>query len=335
MSDRPDPTDTDPEFRDRTAGPRADYAPEGTDPGTGWWPTIKRTAKEFQEDNLTDWAAALTYYGLLSLFPALIAMVSLIGIFGDPRSTTENLTDIISEIGPESAAETFEGPIKSITESGGTAGFALVLGLLASLWSASGYVGAFSRASNIIYETPEGRPFWKLRPLQLLVTLAMIVMMALLAVSLVLTGPIVAAVAGPLGIGSTAVDIWQIAKWPAMALVFLLMVGILYYSSPNVKLRGFQWVTLGSLVAIVVWIVASALFAFYVANFGSYNKTYGTLGGLIALLVWFWISNLAILFGHQLNAERERSLELAEGRPRAEREIQLEPREEPDDQETT
>lgn len=310
---------------------RADYAPTGTDPRPGWWPTIKRTAKEFQEDNLTDWAAALTYYGLLSLFPALIAMVSLIGIFGDPKSTTESLTEIITEIGPESAAETFEGPIRSITESSGTAGLALILGIAASLWSASGYTGAFMRASNVIYETPEGRPFWKLRPLQILVTFAMIVMLTLLAVSLVLTGPVVEAVAGPLGIGQTAVDIWDIAKWPVMVLVFLLMLAVLYYASPNVKLRGFKWVTPGSLVAIVVWIVASALFAFYVSNFGSY----GTLGGLIALLVWFWISNLAILFGHELNAERERSLELEEGRPRAEREIQLEPRDEPKEQQTT
>jgi membrane protein len=333
--DRPDSSDSDVEFRDRPEGPRADYAPEGTDPGSGWWPTLKRTAKEFQEDNLSDWAAALTYYGLLSLFPALIAMVSLIGIFGDPKSTTESLTEIITEIGPASAAETFEGPIKSITENSGTAGVALILGLLASLWSASGYIGAFMRASNVIYETPEGRPFWKLRPLQLLVTLTMIILLTLLAVSLVLTGPIVEAVAGPLGIGSTAVDVWDIAKWPVMALVFLLMIAVLYYASPNVKLRGFRWVTAGSLVAIVVWIVASALFALYVANFSSYDKTYGTLGGLIALLVWFWISNLAILFGHQLNAERERSLELAEGRPRAEREIQLEPRDEPKQQETT
>jgi membrane protein len=333
--DRPDSGDTDTEFRDRPEGPRADYAPEGTDPGTGWWPTLKRTAKEFQEDNLTDWAAALTYYGLLSLFPALIAMVSLIGIFGDPKSTTDSLTEIITEIGPASAAETFEGPIKSITENSGTAGLALILGLAASLWSASGYIGAFMRASNIIYETPEGRPFWKLRPLQLLVTLAMIILVTLLAVSLVLTGPVVEAVAGPLGIGSTAVDVWNIAKWPVMAFVFLLMIALLYYASPNVKLRGFRWVTAGSLVAIVVWVVASALFAFYVSNFSSYDKTYGTLGGLIALLVWFWISNLAILFGHQLNAERERSLELEEGRPRAEREIQLEPRDEPKTQETT
>jgi len=328
-------TESDAEFRDSNGGPRRDYAPQGAAAKSGWWATIKRTATEFQEDNLSDWAAALTYYGLLSLFPALIAMVSLIGIFGDPRSTTDSLTEIITEIGPASAAETFKGPIESITESSGTAGLAFVLGLAAALWSASGYTGAFMRASNIIYETPEGRPFWKLRPLQILVTLVMIVMMTLLAVSLVLTGPVVSAVAEPLGIGSTAVSIWNVAKWPVMVLVFLLMLALLYYASPNVKLRGFKWVTPGSLVAIVVWIVASALFAFYVSNFGSYDKTYGTLGGMIALLVWFWISNLAILFGHQLNAERERSLEIEEGRPRAEREIQLEPRDEPKQQKTT
>jgi len=328
-------TESDAEFRDQEGGARQDYAPGGAAADSGWWATLKRTATEFQEDNLSDWAAALTYYGLLSLFPALIAMVSLIGIFGDPKTTTDSLTEIITEIGPASAAETFKGPIESITKSSGSAGLALILGIAAALWSASGYTGAFMRASNIIYETPEGRPFWKLRPLQILVTFLMIVMVTLLAVSLVLTGPVVNAVAEPLGIGSTAVDVWNIAKWPVMALVFLLMVALLYYASPNVKLRGFKWVTPGSLVAIVVWILASALFAFYVSNFGSYNKTYGTLGGLIALLVWFWISNLAILFGHQLNAERERSLEIEEGRPRAEREIQLEPRDEPKEQKTT
>lgn len=300
-------------------------------PDTGWVATLKRTVKEFQEDNLSDWAAALTYYGLLSLFPALIAMVSLIGIFGDPKTTTQSLTEIITEIGPDTAAETFSGPIESVVESRGTAGAAFVLGIAVALWSASGYVGAFMRASNVIYETPEGRPFWKLRPLQIAVTLAMIVLMALLAVGLVLTGPIVEAIASPVGIGATAVDAWNIAKWPVMLAIFLLMVAVLYYASPNAKLRGFKWVTPGSLVAIVAWILASAAFAFYVSNFGSYDKTYGTLGGLIALLVWFWITNIAILFGHQLNAERERSLEIEEGTPRAEREIQLEPRDEPGD----
>jgi len=297
--------------------------------------TLKRTATEFMEDNLTDWAAALTYYGLLALFPAVIAMVSLIGLVGDPESTTSSLTEIITTIGPESAGETFSGPIESVASNQSAAGFAFVLGLALALWSASGYVGAFIRASNIIYETPEGRPFWKLRPLQLLVTLGMIVLMTLLALGLVLTGPLVDAVAEPIGVGDTAVAVWNLAKWPAMVAIFILMVNLLYYAAPNAKVRGFRWVTPGSLVAIVGWGVASAAFAFYVANFGSYDKTYGTLGGLIALLVWFWISNLAILFGHQLNAERERSLEIEEGRPRAEREIQLEPRSEPKDQSAT
>ncbi len=295
-----------------------------TNPGA--WATLKRAASEFQEDNLTDWAAALTYYGLLSLFPALIAMVSLLGLFGDPRTTTSSLTEIITSIGPESAAQTFEGPINSVVSNQSAAGFAFVFGLLVALWSASGYIGAFMRASNVIYETEEGRPFWKLRPLQLAVTLVMVVAMALLALGLVLTGPIVEAVAGPVGLGQTAVDAWDIAKWPVMAAIFVLMVDLLYYASPNAKLRGFRWVTPGCLVAMAAWAVVSAAFAFYVANFGSYDKTYGTLGGLVALLVWLWISNLAILFGHQLNAERERSAEIEEGTPRAEHEIQLEPR---------
>jgi membrane protein len=293
---------------------------------SGIWATLKRTASEFREDNLTDWAAALTYYGLLSLFPALIAMVSLLGLFGDPRTTTSGLTEIITSIGPESAAQTFEGPINSVVSNQSAAGFAFVFGLLVALWSASGYIGAFMRASNVIYETEEGRPFWKLRPLQLAVTLVMVVAMALLALGLVLTGPIVEAVAEPVGLGSTAVDVWNIAKWPAMVAIFVLMVDLLYYASPNAKLRGFRWVTPGCLVALAAWTVVSAAFAFYVANFGSYDKTYGTLGGLVALLVWLWISNLAILFGHQLNAERERSAEIEAGTPRAEREIQLEPR---------
>jgi membrane protein len=322
-------------MRSSEADVRRDYRPQGAERETSLFATVKRTVTEFREDNLTDWAAALTYYGLLSLFPALIAAVSLLGLFGDPSTTTTTLTEIITSIGPESAAETFEGPIDSITSNEGAAGFAFVIGLALALWSASGYVGAFIRASSVIYETPEGRPFWKLRPLQLGVTLAMIVLLVALALGLVLTGPVVEAVAEPIGVGSTAVDVWNVAKWPVMVAIFVLMVDVLYYASPNVKLRGFKWVTPGSIVALVVWAIASAAFALYVANFGSYDKTYGTLGGLVALLIWFWISNLAILFGHQLNAERERSTEIEEGQPRAEREIQLEPRSEPKDQETT
>jgi membrane protein len=314
---------------------RRDYRPEGAAAETGILATLKRTATEFSENNLTDWAAALTYYGLLSLFPALIAMVSLLGLFGDPKTTTSSVTNVITSLGPQSAAATFSGPIKSIISNHSTADFAFVLGLAAALWAGSGYIGAFMRASNIIYEVSEGRPLWKLRPLQIAVTLMMIVLTAALALALVLTGPIVQAVAGPIGVSGTAVTIWNIAKWPVMVAVFITMVAVLYYASPNVKLRGFRWVTPGSLTAIVVWAIASAAFALYVANFGSYDKTYGTLAGLVVLLVWLWITNLAILFGHQLNAERERSAEIEEGRPRAEREIQLEPRAEPKEQKST
>lgn len=314
---------------------RADYKPEGVERKTGLFATLKRTATEFSEDNLTDWAASLTYYALLSLFPALIALVSIVGLVGDPKSTTDTITEMVTKIGPESAAETFSGPIEQVTSSRSSAGLALILGIAVALWSASSYVGAFMRASNVIYETPEGRPFWKLRPLQMLVTLVMILLLIVIALGVVLTGPIVEAVAEPIGVSSAAISVWNIAKWPLIAFLFVLMIGVLYYASPNVKQRGFKWITPGSAVALVVWVVASAAFAFYVANFGSYNKTYGSLATVVVVLVWFWITNLAILFGHELNAERERSAEIEEGVPRAEREIQLEPRDDPKEQKTT
>jgi membrane protein len=211
----------------------------------------------------------------------------------------------------------------------------LIVGILAALWSASGYTGAYMRASNIVWETPEGRPFWKARPLQMLVTLVLIILMLVIGLSIALSGPIVEAVADPLGVGSTAVTVWDIAKWPVLIVLFALMLSILNYSAPNVKQRSFKLITWGSLFAMVVWILASILFAFYVANFGSYNKTYGALGGLISLLVWMWITNVAILLGNELNAEIERSKEIDEGVPRADREIQLKPRDEPKDKQTT
>src|SRR4051812_11551514 len=320
----------------RPADPiRRDYRPHGTYEKPTTFGVLRRTATEFSEDNLTDQAAALTYYGLLALFPALIALVSLVGLFANPQTTATTITNIVTQIGPSSGAQTFAGPIKSITSNQSAAGIMFVVGLVGALWSASGYVGAFMRASNIIYETPEGRPIWKLRPLQMLVTLVIVLLVAILALSLVLTGPIVDAVAKPIGISSTATTIWDIAKWPVMLAIVVTIIAVLYYSTPNVKLRGFKWVTSGGIVAVVAWLVASAAFAFYVANFGSYDKTYGTLGGVVVMLMWLWITNLALLFGHELNAERERGHELAEGVPRAEREIQLEPRSEPKEQKTT
>lgn len=314
---------------------RRDYLPTGTARKGGLFATVKRTVLEFNEDHMTDWAAALTYYGLLSLFPALIVLVAIVGLFGDPTSTTNTLTSIVNKLGPKSAASTYAGPIKSITSHRSASGVLFVVGIATALWAASGYVGAFFRAANVVYETPEGRPFWKLRPLQLGITLAMVLLLAVTALALVLTGPIVDAVAGPLGIGGTATTIWDIAKWPVLIGIVLLMVAILYHASPNAKLSGFKWVTPDALFALTVWIVASAAFAFYVASFGSYDKTYGTLGGVVVLLVWLWISNCALLLGMELNAERERSREIAAGVPGAEQELQLDARDEPKRQRTS
>jgi membrane protein len=291
--------------------------------------TVKRTIAEFKEDNLTDSAAALTYYAVLSIFPALIALVSIVGLVGDPQTVTNALTDVVSSIGPASAVDTFKGPIQDVTSSRGTAGILLIVGIASALWTASGYVGAFMRASNIIYEVEEGRSFIKLRPLQMLVTLVLILLLALVLMALVLTGPVASEVGSAIGVGGTAVTIWNIAKWPVLLVVVMLMIALLYYSSPNAKLRGFKWVTPGSVLAVAVWLAASAGFAFYVANFGSYNKTYGALGGVVVFLVWLWITNVAILLGAELNAEHERSRELKEGVPGAEREIQLGHRSEP------
>ena len=307
-----------------------DYVPKGVERKTGLWPTLKRTALEFQEDNLTDWAATLTYYGLLALFPALIVLVSIVGLVGNPESTTNTLTDIVTKLGPDSAAATFEGPIRQVTESRGTAGFALIVSSVVALWSASGYLGAFIRASNVIYETREGRPFWKLRPLQLLMTLVVVVLLAVMTLGVVLTGPIVSDVAEPIGVSDTAVSIWSYAKWLVIALLFLVTISLIYYASPNVRQRAFKWITPGAMVALVAWLLASAGFGIYVSQFGSYNKVYGSLAGVVIILIWMWLTNLAILFGHELNAERERDVQLEEGVPDAEREIQLEPRDEPD-----
>ena len=283
--------------------------------------------REFRDDDLTDRAAALTYYAVLSLFPALIALVSIVGLFGDPRATTDAIEEIVSELGPNSAAETFAGPIEQITADRERAGLLLVLGLLVALWTASGYVGAFTRAANAIYEVEEGRPFWKLRPQQLAITLGMVLLLALVLVALVLTGPVAEAIGGAVGLESTTLAIWHVAKWPGLAVVVALMFAVLYYLTPNVKLPGLRWITPGSALAILLWVAASVLFAVYVANFGSYDKTYGTLGGVVSFLVWMWIGNLALLLGVEMNAELERGRELEAGVPGAEEVIQLPPRE--------
>jgi membrane protein len=292
----------------------------------GWFSVFKRTLSEFRDDNLTDWAAALTYYTVLAIFPALIALVSILGLVGQNPQTTNALLSIIDDIGPSSAVDTFRGPIQALVTNKSGAGIALAIGLAAALWSASSYVGVFSRASNAIYERDEARPFWKLRPTQLAITLVMVLLVALVGIAIVLTGPLATAVAKPIGLGSATVTVWNIAKWPVLLAIVMLLLAILYYWAPNVRPPKFRWITPGSVLAVVVWIIASAAFAIYVANFGSYNKTYGSLAGVVIGLIWLWISNIAVLLGQELNAELERERELQAGDSRAHRAIQLEPR---------
>lgn len=289
-----------------------------------WTYVLRKTLREFSDDQCTDLAAALTYYAVLAMFPAALAMLSLVGLVSDGPKTVETLLGIMRDIGAGSAAKTLEPTLMQLSQSS-SAGLALVLGLAAALWSASGYVGAFGRGMNRIYEVDEGRPIWKLRPMMLLITLVTVVLAAVVALGLVITGPAAEAVGNAIGLGSTVVTVWNIAKWPVLLLVVVFIVALLYYATPNVKQPKFRWISIGAAVAIVVWIIASALFGFYVANFSSYDKTYGSLAGVIVFLLWLWITNLALLFGGELDAELERGRELQAGMP-AEEEIQLPPR---------
>ncbi|MEA2257151.1 MAG: rane protein [Solirubrobacteraceae bacterium] len=304
-------------------------APEGPTslPRREWGGVLKRTFTEFRDDDLTDWAAALTYYGVLSIFPALIAVVSVLGLIG--ASATQPLLDNLGAVAPGPAKQILTSAIRGLQQGRGAAGVLFFVGLGSALWAASGYVGAFGRASNAIYEVKEGRPFWLLRPLQLLITAVLLVLLAASALAVVLTGPLAQQVGNLVGAGSAAVTAWDIAKWPVLVLVVSLMFSILYYATPNVRQPGFRWITPGGVLAVLVWIAASALFAFYVANFGSYNKTYGTLGGVIAFLVWLWISNLAVLLGAEFNAELERGRRIEAGQDPDEEPF-VTPRAEPD-----
>ena len=286
-----------------------------------WFYVARRTAREFSDDQCTDLAAALTYYSVLSLFPAAIAMLSLVSLVGQGPKTVDTMLQILRDVGATSAASTLEPTLRQLSQTQNS-GVALIVGLAAAMWSASGYVGAFGRGMNRIYEIDEGRPIWKLRPLMLLVTLITVVLTALVAVGLVLTGPAAQAVGNAIGMGSAAVTAWNIAKWPVLLAVVVLIVALLYYVTPNVKQPKFRLISVGAVVAILTWIVASALFGFYIANFSTYNRTYGSLAGVIAFLLWLWITNLALLFGAELDAELERGRELQAGIP-AEETIQL------------
>jgi membrane protein len=290
----------------------------------GAWPGVfKRTVREFKEDNLTDWAAALTYYGILSIFPALLAVVSVLGLFGS--SAIQPLIDNLGSVAPGPAKDILTSALKNLQKSQGTAGIMVIVGLLLAFWAASGYVAAFMRASNAIYDVGEGRPIWKTLPTRVGVTVVTVILLAISAVAVVLTGSLAKQVGDVVGVGGAAVTAWDIAKWPVLVLIAGSMFALLYWAAPNVKHPKFHWVTPGGLLAVLLWIVASAAFAFYVANFGSYNKTYGSIGGVIAFLTWLWISNIVILVGAEFNAEMARGRQIEAGHPE-DREPFLEPR---------
>ena len=320
--------------REGAAAERAETAPHpdaGRKPDSpddigkrGWVYTAKSAFREFQRDQCTDLAAALTYYSVLSVFPAILALVSLLGVFGQGETTTTALLDIVRQLGQGQVADQLQGPIDQISGARGS-GIALVVGLAGALWSASGYVGAFGRAMNRVYQVDEGRPIWKLRPVVLLITVGLVVMAALVLIGLVVSGPVARAIGDVVGLGDASVTTWDILKWPVMLGIVIVMVAVLYYATPNVKQPKFRWVSVGAAVAILVWVLASIAFGFYVSNFGSYNKTYGSLAGIIVFLLWLWITNLALLFGAETDAELERARQLQAG-IEAENTLQLPPR---------
>ncbi|WFE52365.1 YihY/virulence factor BrkB family protein [Micromonospora sp. WMMD1155] len=280
-------------------------------PGSGWKAALRRTISEFQDDSLTDWAAALTYYGVLSIFPGLLVLISILGLLGE--SATQGVTDTVNQAVPEDSIRKIITDAIGAADNGGLASIAAIIGLVAAFWSASGYVGAFMRASNTIYDVPEGRPIWKTLPIRLGVTAVIGVLLLASAVIVVFTGRLAESVGDVIGVGSTAVAVWDIAKWPVLLVLVSLMFAILYWASPNARHGGFRWVSPGGVLAVVIWLVISGLFAFYVSNFGSYDKTYGTLAGVIIFLVWLWLSNIAILLGAEFDAELERGRAIAAG----------------------
>ena len=289
-----------------------------------WWPVLKRTVREFKEDNLTDWAAALTYYAVLAIFPALIVLVSMLGLVGE--SATQPLIDNLGTVAPGPAKEIFTSAIENLQGDQGAAGVLFVIGLLAALWSASGYVAAFMRASNAIYDIEEGRPVWKTLPVRVGLTIVLLVLLAISTIAVVLTGALAERVGDLVGLGSTAVTVWNIAKWPVLLVVVSFMFALLYWAAPNVKHPGFRWISPGGVLAVIGWLIASGAFALYVSNFGSYNKTYGALGGVVVFLVWLWISNIVILLGAEFNAELERERAIEDGMRPEDKEPFVEPR---------
>ncbi|MFJ8565535.1 YihY/virulence factor BrkB family protein [Streptomyces sp. NPDC093514] len=313
---------------DKPAGPDPQVEEQAPDrptelPQRSWKAVLRGTLKEFKDDELADRAAALTYYGVLALFPALLVLVSLLGLAGE--SATKQVLDNLQKLAPGSAREVITDAVQQLQGHSGVGSLLAVVGLVVAVWSASGYIAAFIRTSNAVYDMPEGRPVWKVLPLRLALTVTLMVLACASALIVVFSGSLARQAGTALGIGDTALTVWSLAKWPVLVLLVTIMIAILYWAAPNAKGRGFKWVTPGSLLALAIWMAASAGFAFYVANFASYNKTYGTLAGVIVFLVWLWITNLAILLGLEFDAEMARQRAIAGGLPQDE-EPYVEPR---------
>ncbi|MER6278195.1 YihY/virulence factor BrkB family protein [Streptomyces sp900105245] len=323
--------DEDPEPRVPTpdeAGPDPEVEEAAPDtptklPRGAWLAVLKGSLREFKDDELTDRAAALTYYSVLSLFPALLVLVSLLAVAG--KSATDKVLANLKHLAPGSARDIITRAVEQLQNGSGTGSVVAVIGILLAVWSASGYVAAFIRAANAVYDMPEGRPVWKILPVRVGVTVVLMVLAVASALIVVFTGGLARRAGGAIGMGDTALTVWSIAKWPVLVLLVTVMIAILYWATPNAKVRGLRWVTPGSFLALLIWLIASAGFAFYVANFSSYNKTYGTMAGVIVFLVWLWISNLAILLGLEFDAETVRQRAIAGGHP-AEAEPYTQPR---------
>jgi membrane protein len=265
--------------------------------------TLRRALKGYGAHGLGDWAAALTYYGVLAVFPALLVLVSLLGLIGE--SATQPLLDELQNVAPGPAQEILTSAIENLQRSGGASGAFFVIGLLGAVWSASGYVAGFMRASNAVNEVEEDRAMWQSLPTRVGVTVLLMVLTGVCAFAVAVSGGVAQELGDLVGVGDTAVTVWGIAKWPVLLFLISLLFAVLYWATPNVKQR-FRWLSPGGLLAVTGWALASAGFAVYVSNFGSYNKTYGALAGPIVFLIWLWITNIMILLGAELNAELER-----------------------------
>ncbi|MFI7078787.1 YihY/virulence factor BrkB family protein [Micromonospora sp. NPDC049903] len=280
-----------------------------------WRGVLVRSVRNYLRDNCTDWAAALTYYGVLALFPSTVVVVALVGLVSDGERTVDTVLDLARDVGAGSvvANENFVGVVRGVVEQNSSAGVLLSFGLLGALWSASNFIASFTRASNTIYGVTEGRPVWKLRPIQIGLAALSLVLLAVVATGLIVSGPVADAVGDLVGAGGAARTAWSVVKWPVLAMIAMLLMSVLFWVAPNVRQPRFRWLTPGGAVALVAWALGSFGFGLYVANFGSYDTTYGSLGAVIAFLVWLYVSNSALLLGVQINAELQRGRVLQSG----------------------